>query len=118
MAGGSVRFQEGKLRFVNDFPGLTYEGTMSADGNSMSGTMTYAGRSLPLALQRAKPETEWATPAPPPRIAPMAPDAKPDVEVATIKPTQPGNRLFMLTMQGGTLVVKNLTLGFLMSLRV
>jgi bla regulator protein blaR1 len=27
-ASGSVRFQEGKLRFVNDFPGLTYEGTM------------------------------------------------------------------------------------------
>jgi uncharacterized protein (TIGR03435 family) len=115
VAGGSIRFQGGKLRFVNDFPGLTYEGTMLADGNSMSGTMTYAGRSLPLALERAKPETEWATPAPPPRIAPMAPDAKPDVEVATIKPTQPGNRLFMLTMQGGTLVVKNLTLGFLMA---
>jgi hypothetical protein len=49
-AGGSVRFQEGKLRFVNDFPGLTYEGTMLADGNSMSGAMTYARRSLPLAL--------------------------------------------------------------------
>jgi uncharacterized protein (TIGR03435 family) len=112
---GSVRFQEGKLRFVNDFPGLTYEGTMSADGNSMSGTMTLAMRSLPLALERAKPETEWATPVPPPRIAPMAPDAKPDVEVATIKPTQPGTKLFMLTMQGGNLVVKNLTLGFLMN---
>jgi uncharacterized protein (TIGR03435 family) len=114
-AGGSVRFQEGKLRFVNDFPGLTYEGTMSADGNSMSGTMTYAGRSLPLALERAKPETEWAIPAPPPRIASMAPDAKPDVEVATIKPTQPGNQLVVFTTQGGNLVVKNLTLGFLMN---
>ena len=45
-AGGSVSFQEGKLRFVNDFPGLTYEGTMLADGNSMSGTMTYAKRSF------------------------------------------------------------------------
>jgi uncharacterized protein (TIGR03435 family) len=114
-AGGSVRFQEGKLRFVNDFPGLTYEGTMSGDGNSMSGTMTYAGRPLPLALERAKPETEWATPAPPPKIAPMAPDAKPDVDVATIKPTQPGNRNLMLGMQGGTFAAKGLTLGFLMS---
>ncbi len=42
-AGGPVRFQEGKLRFVNDFPGLTYDGTMSADGNSMSGTQTHGG---------------------------------------------------------------------------
>ena len=75
-----------------DFPGLTYEGTMSADGNSMSGTMTYAKRSLPLALQRTKPEAEWAIPAAPAKIAPMAPDAKPDVEVATIKPHSAGKR--------------------------
>ena len=114
-ASGSARFQEGKLRFANDFPGLTYEGTMSADGNSMNGTMTYAKRSLPLTLERAKPGTEWATPAAPAKIAPMATDAKPDVEVATVKPHQPGNQTVNFGMQGGTLVIKDLTLGFLMS---
>jgi uncharacterized protein (TIGR03435 family) len=88
---------------------------MSADGNSMSGTMTYARRSLPLTLERTKPEAEWAIPAPPPSMAPMAPDAKPDVEVATIKPTQPGNRNVALGMQGGIFAAKDLTLGFLMS---
>jgi uncharacterized protein (TIGR03435 family) len=113
--GGSVRFQEGKLRFVNDFPGLTYEGTMLADGNSMSGTMTYAKRSLPLALARAKPGTEWVIPAAPAKIAPMAPDAKPDVEVATVKPHEPGNEQMAFQTHGGTLVIKNLTLGFMMS---
>ena len=113
---GSVHFQEGKLRFVNDFPGLTYEGTMSADGNSISGTMTYAKRSLPLALQRTKSEAEWAIPAAPAKIAPMAPDAKPDVEVATIKPTQPGgDEQVYFSIHGGTLHIKNLTLGFIMS---
>ena len=60
---------------------------MLADGNSMSGTMTYAKRSLPLALERAKPATEWAIPAEPAKIAPMATDAKPDVEVATVLQT-------------------------------
>jgi uncharacterized protein (TIGR03435 family) len=114
-ASGPVRFQEGKMRFVNDFPGLTYDGTMSADGNSMSGTMTYAERSLPLALQRAKPEAEWAIPAAPAKIAPMATDARPDVEVATIKPTQPGNDQMTFQTHGGTLVMKNLTLRFMMS---
>jgi uncharacterized protein (TIGR03435 family) len=114
-ASGSLRFQEGKLRFVNDFPGLTYEGTMSADGNSMSGSMTYAKRSLPLALQRTKPGAEWAIPAAPAKIALMAPDAKPDVEVATIKPTRPGNDQMTFQTHGGTLVTKNLTLGFMMS---
>jgi bla regulator protein blaR1 len=112
---GSVSFQEGKLRFVFDFPGLAYEGTMSADGNSMSGTMTYAKRSLPLALQRTKPEAEWAIPAAPAKIASMAPDAKPDVEVATIKPHQPGNEQTDFSTHGGTLLIKNLTLGFIMS---
>ncbi|HTZ56777.1 MAG TPA: M56 family metallopeptidase [Acidobacteriaceae bacterium] len=112
---GSVRFHEGKLRFVNDFPGLTYEGTMSADGNSVSGTITYARRSLPLALERAKPRTEWAIPAAPTKNALMASDAKPDVEVATIKPTQPGNDQMMFQTHGGTLLIKNLSLGFMMS---
>ncbi len=110
-----VSFQEGKLRLVFDFPGLAYEGTMSADGNSMSGTMTYAKRSLPLALQRTKPEAEWAIPSAPAKIAPMAPDAKPDVEVATIKPARPGNDQMQFETHGGTLLIKNLTLSFIMS---
>ncbi len=88
---------------------------MSADGNSMSGTMTYAKRSLPLALQRTKPEAEWAIPAAPAKLAPMAPDANPDVEVATIKPHQPGNEQMDFSTHGGTLLIKNLTLGFMMS---
>ena len=98
-----------------DFPGLTYEGTMSADGNSMSGTMAYAKRSLPLALQRTKPEAEWAIPAAPAKLAQMAPDANPDVEVATIKPHEPGNEQMDFSTHGGTLLIKNLTLGFIMS---
>ena len=113
MAGSLVSFERGTLRFVNDFPRLTYGGKMSADGNSISGTVTQNGSS-PLVLRRATPETEWATPAPPPRILPMAPDAKPGVEVATIKPTQPGTKLFMLTVRGEDLVVKNLPLTFVM----
>jgi uncharacterized protein (TIGR03435 family) len=109
MHGGSVSFERGTLRFVNQFPGLTYEGKMSEDGNSISGSATQNG-SFPLVLERATPDTEWAMPAPPPRIPPMAPDAKPGVEVATIKPTQPGTRAFMITVRGGEVSVQNQTL--------
>jgi len=112
MAGDAVRFERGTLRFVNQFPGLTYEGKISADGNSISGTMTQLG-SFPLVLERATPETEWATPAPPSRILPMPTDAKPGVEVATIKPAQPGTQLFMLVVQGEKVVVKNFSLKFI-----
>ena len=113
MVGSLVSFERGTLRFVNDFPRLTYEGKLSADGNSISGTVTQNGSSA-LVLERATPGTEWATPGPPPRAVPMAADAKPGVEVATIRPTQPGTKLFMLTVRGENLVVKNLPLTFLM----
>jgi uncharacterized protein (TIGR03435 family) len=112
MNADAVRFEGGTLRFVNQFPGLTYEGKISADGNSISGTVTQVV-SFPLVLERATPETEWATPAPPPRILSMATDAKPGVEVATIKPTQPGTRTFMLVMRGEDLVIKNFSLKYL-----
>ena len=112
LAGDAVRFDGGTLRFVNQFPGLIYEGKMSADGNSINGTVQQTG-SFPLVLERATPETEWPTPAPPSRIVSMAADAKPGVEVATIKPAQPGTQVFMLVMQGESLMVKNFTLKYL-----
>jgi uncharacterized protein (TIGR03435 family) len=109
----SVSFVSGTLRFVKDFPRLRYEGKMSADGNSISGSVTEIGSSA-LILQRATPETEWATTGPPKQTIPMASDAKPGVEVATIKPTEPGTKLFMLTVRGEDLVAKNLPLTFVM----
>jgi uncharacterized protein (TIGR03435 family) len=45
----------------------------------------------------------------------MATDAKPDVAVATIKPTQPGNEQVKFSFEGGTLITKGLTIGFLMA---
>ena len=69
--------------------GGSYEGKLSADGQSISGTWTQ-NQPLPLNLQRATDETAWTIPAPPPPQKPMAADADPSFEVATIKPTKPG----------------------------
>jgi len=73
------------------FPGIggEYEGKLSADGNSISGTWTQGPKPLPLNLTRATPETAWTIPEPPPKLKPMAPDADPKFEVATIKPSRP-----------------------------
>lgn len=113
MDGSSVSFEGKTLRFVNQFPGLAFEGTMSADGNSISGTVTQNG-SFPLVLERATAETEWAIPAPPPKIPMMAKDAHPAFEVATIKPAPPGERRSMFSFRGTELVVQNLSLNDLM----
>ena len=44
---------------------MKYEGTLSADGNSMAGKLTAAGNTVPLLLKRATPETAWELPKPP-----------------------------------------------------
>jgi len=72
-----------------ELPFATYEGTLSADGNSIAGTWRQGSNPQPLNFARATNETEWTIPQPPPRMAPMAADANPVFEVATIKPTRP-----------------------------
>lgn len=109
MEGDAVSFEDGTLRFTNQFPGLTFEGRMSADGNSISGTVTRNG-SFPLVLERTTPDTAWTLPTPPPRIPAMAPDAHPTFEVATIKPTPPDERRRMFSFRGTELVIKNMSL--------
>ena len=66
-----------------------YEGRLSADGNSITGTWTQ-GAPTPLNLTRATPATAWAIPEPPPPPKPMAANANLSFEVATIKPSVPG----------------------------
>lgn len=115
VAATSVSFANGSLRFVYDFPGITYRGKLSADGKQIRGTLTPTMHPtpIPLVLEGATPETEWAIPAPPAAVQTMAPDAKPNVEVSTVKPTRPGTRMFMLVIRGPNVVAQNLTLAFL-----
>ena len=80
----------------------TYEGKVSSDGNSIDGTWSQ-GMPLPLNLVRATPETAWTIPEPPPPPKPMAPDAKPGFEVATIKPARPEGRFSLTVNRSGML---------------
>src|SRR5580765_4197924 len=70
----------------------TYEGKVSSDGNLIEGTWTQGGPPAPLNLARATNETAWTIPEPPPPPKPMAADANPGFEVATIKPARPEGR--------------------------
>jgi uncharacterized protein (TIGR03435 family) len=66
----------------------SYEGRMSADGKTINGTWTQ-GEPSPLDFTRATPETAWTIPDPPPPPKMMDRNAKPEFEVATIKPSDP-----------------------------
>jgi uncharacterized protein (TIGR03435 family) len=99
---GAITFQGSVLKLTIPAIGGNYEGRMSGDGNSISGTFTQGGP-LPLNLDRATPQTAWAIPEPPPPPKPMPDNIDPVFEVATIKPANPENRgSSMLVGRGGS----------------
>jgi uncharacterized protein (TIGR03435 family) len=86
VAMSSISLQGSEVIFAIKSIGLTYRGTLNPDGNTISGSSTQGKQTLPLNLQRVSEEDTWAIPEP---TKPMAKDAQPDFEVATIKPSKP-----------------------------
>jgi uncharacterized protein (TIGR03435 family) len=72
--------------------GGDYDGKVSSDGNNITGSWTQGPNPLPLNFTRATAETEWTIPPPAPKLPPMAENANPSFEVATIKPSDPSQR--------------------------
>jgi uncharacterized protein (TIGR03435 family) len=89
---------------------MTYEGKLSADGKSITGTLTQGTQPLQLVFERATPETAWVIPEAPKPIPPMAADAKPVFEVLTIKPSAPDEQGKLFTFRGGNFATINTTL--------
>jgi uncharacterized protein (TIGR03435 family) len=87
-----------------------YEGRLSADGNTITGTWTQFGMPVPLTLARATPETAWTIPEPLPPPKTMAADARPSFEVSTIKPSRPDARFSLLVNRSGTMTSTNTSL--------
>jgi uncharacterized protein (TIGR03435 family) len=87
----------------------TFEGRLSPDGNTISGTYTRLDPTS-LTLVRATKDNAWPIPEaePPPRM--MAADANPEFEVATVKPAQPEERFAIRLYPGGTLAATSASL--------
>src|ERR1700728_4086159 len=116
IAASSASFTGGTLTFAIQMIDGKYEGKLAADGKSIAGTWTQGGSPLPLVLERTTPETEWSIPEPAPKIPPMAADANPSFEVATIKPTAPGEQRRAFVVQGRSFKTINMTLVSLISI--
>jgi uncharacterized protein (TIGR03435 family) len=82
-------FVDGELKLDVDDIGGTYDGKAAADEKSITGTWKQGDKPLPLVLERATETSAWEIPAPPAKMEPMAKDADPSFEVATIKLTDP-----------------------------
>lgn len=88
----STTLQDGDVRMDVEAIGGVFTGKLSQDGNTITGTWVQGEKPLPLVLVRATTETAWAIPDQPKPIAPMAKDAKPTWDVATIKPAPPDEK--------------------------
>ncbi len=89
IVASKVTFGGGKLTFAIDAIGGKYEGTMSPDGKTITGTWTQGPNPIELNLARTTEDAAWPIPEPP---KPMAANADPGFDVVTIKPSQPGAR--------------------------
>ena len=96
---GAITLQGNAVKIVIPGNGMTYEGKIEVDGNSITGALTQGTNPLPLSLKRATAETAWELPPPP--VAPSALPAgtKLEFEVASIKPSPapPANAGFNVT---------------------
>lgn len=111
-SGSSVVLDGSAFKFTIDLIGATFQGTLSADGNTIAGTWTQGPNPLPLTLVRATKETAWEIPPLPVAPKPMAADADPSFEVATIKPNDSGAPgLQGLTVNGRNFATRNSSLG-------
>jgi uncharacterized protein (TIGR03435 family) len=111
----SVTLDGSTVRLAMVAIGASYEGRMSADGASITGTFTQGGSPTALTLRRATPETAWPIPEPPAPPRPMAADADPSFEVATVKPSDPNRQGRAITVRGRTFATFNTPLNNLIS---
>ena len=108
----TVTLQGSTVRMAMSGIGGAFEGTMTADGNTIAGTFTQGGKPLPLSLQRATPDTAWPIPQPPQA---MAADARAVFDVATIKPSNPESPGRLFTVRGRQVITVNTTLNDLIT---
>lgn len=99
----SVSLDGSTFKYAVDLIGGTYEGKLSADGTTITGTWSQAATPMPLVLTKATKTTAWEIPAPPPPPKLMPATADPSFDVATIKPNDSG----ATSMQGLTINGRN-----------
>ena len=112
MPSTSASFEDGVFKYAIEPISGSYEGKMSADGKTVTGTWTQGPNPAPLVLTRATAETAWAIPEPP---KPMAADANPKFDVVTIKPSDPNRPGKLFTIRGRHVMTINTTVNDLVT---
>jgi uncharacterized protein (TIGR03435 family) len=91
---------------------VTYAGTLSPDGSTITGNQTQNGHTSVLNFQHVTPDATWAIPEPP---KPMAADATPKFDVVTVKPSDPNRPGKLFTIRGRHVMTINTTMNDLVT---
>jgi uncharacterized protein (TIGR03435 family) len=116
-----VTLQGNTFTFEVPERGLKYAGKLNPDGASITGMiattsmMTGDSGSAPLNMKRVTDAEMWALPVSPSSTEPMAADADPSFEVATIKPTAPGDHGDGMNLEGRRLTILRISLSSLVN---
>ena len=108
----SISLQGTTFKFAIAAIGGTYEGKLAnTDATEISGFWSQGGPNpLALDLTLANDKTAWTIPEPPPPVVPMAADAVPSFEVATIKPSKSDGPGKAFQLRGRNFTTLNTTL--------
>jgi uncharacterized protein (TIGR03435 family) len=112
--GITLKGQAVKISFTQ--MNAAFEGTLSADGNTISGKWTQGDRGLPLNLVRATEQTAWTIPQPQQGRPMMTASAKPEFVVATIKPSNPDAPRGGYGFRGQDVTTTNVTVNWMIKL--
>ena len=112
----SVTLKGSTLQLSIQLLQTVFEGTLGADGNTITGKWTQGGNALPLNLVRATEQTAWAIPEPPPSPTRMAASANPEFVVATIKPSRPDAPRGGYGIRGQDVTTTNVTVSWMIKL--
>jgi uncharacterized protein (TIGR03435 family) len=103
----TLSVEGGVVRFTIAPIDVRYEGKLSTDGASMAGMWTQGDSPAhPLTLTRAEGDAAWVIPK---EDAPMAKNADPDWEVATVKPSDPNDHSAGFHLRGRRFFIERQT---------
>ena len=108
----SISLQGQTVTFTIKQIEVTYSGTLSADGKSITGNATFGGQTHVWNLDHVTAEAAWPIPEPPKA---MDPNAKPKFDVVTVKPSDPNRPGKLFTVRGRHVMTINTTLNDLIT---
>jgi uncharacterized protein (TIGR03435 family) len=103
----SITVQGSSVNFEIKSIDVTYVGTLSPDGNTISGNQTQGGQTNVMNFDRVTPENTWPIPEPPKA---MDPNAVPKFDVVTVKPSDPSRPGKLFTIRGRHIMTINTNL--------